>query len=82
MLQLPYNQRGDFMTSTISFIKTTALTTLGLYVLFAGLMAIAAVLSWVTWEFVGEWLGRIGIIARLVVVITGAIAFITGLIRK
>ena len=66
MLQLPYNQRGDFMTSTISFIKTTALTTLGLYVLFAGLMAIAAVLSWVTWEFVGEWLGRIGIIALLV----------------
>ncbi len=70
------------MVSSLSFIRITALITLTLYVLFAGLIAILAVLSWITWEFVGEWLGRVGLVALLVVVLTSVIALLTGLIRK
>lgn len=70
------------MASALNFIKVTTLTTLALYVLLAGLLAIAAVLSWVSWEFVGEWLGRIGLVTLLIVALTGAIAAITGLLRK
>ena len=70
------------MASSIQFIKVTTLVALSLYVLFAGLMAILAILSWVNWEFVGEWLGRVGLVALLLVVLTSVIAGITGLIRK
>ena len=70
------------MVSSLSFIRIPALITLTLYVLFAGLIAILAVLSWITWEFVGEWLGRVGLVALLVVVLTSVIALLTGLIRK
>lgn len=70
------------MNSALAFIKNTTITTAILYVTFAGLLAILAVLSWVTWEFVGEWLGRVGLVALLLVVLSSVIALLTGMVRK
>ena len=70
------------MNSSISFIRNTVIGTLILYVVFAGLLAILAVLTWISWEFVGEWLGRVGLIAVLVAGLSSVIALLIGLIRK
>jgi hypothetical protein len=73
---------GASMESAIKFIKPTIITTLILYVTFAGLLSILAVLSWVSWGFVGEWLSRIGLVALLLALLSSAIALLTGLLRK
>gem|GEM_PF-6202691 len=70
------------MQSALTFIKNITLITLILYVTLAGLLAILAVLTWVSWEFVGEWLGRLGLIAALLIIISSAVAALTGLIRR
>ena len=70
------------MNSSISFIRNTVIGTLILYVVFAGLLAILAVLTWISWEFVGEWLGRVGLIAVLVAGLSSIIALLIGLVRK
>ena len=70
------------MQQALVFIKNTALTTLILYVTFAGLLAILAVLSWVSWEFTREWLGRIGLVAVLLLAVSSVVAALTGLLRK
>ena len=70
------------MESALNFIKNSVIAVLITYVVFAGLMAILAVLTWVSWEFVGEWLGRIGLIALLLIALTSAVALLTSLLRK
>lgn len=70
------------MTSTFHFIKITTLSTFILYVLFVGLLTILAVLSWVSWNFVGEWSGRVGLVALLIVALSSIIAALLGLIRR
>lgn len=70
------------MESTLQFAKVTFITTFAVYVVIAGLFAIAGVLGWTTWELIGEWLGRIAIIAGIVVVLSTAVAFLLGTIRR
>lgn len=71
-----------FMQSTLTFIKNITLITVILYVTFAGLLTILAILTWVSWPFVGEWLGRIGLIAALLVLLSSVVTILTGLIRR
>jgi hypothetical protein len=45
-------------------------------------MIIGGVLSWLSWDFIGEWIGRIGFVALLVAALSGVIAVLAGLFRK
>lgn len=70
------------MQSSLNFIKNATITALIIYVIFAGLLAILATLSWVTWEFVGEWAGRIGLATLLLLVLNAVVSLLVGLVRK
>ncbi len=70
------------MQSSLTFIKNATITTLILYVIFSGLLAILAAIGWVTWDFVGEWAGRIGLVTLLILVLTAVVSFLVGLIKK
>jgi uncharacterized membrane protein YraQ (UPF0718 family) len=67
------------MKTSLNFIKNSVL---GIYILFIGLMIIGGVLSWLSWDFIGEWIGRIGFVALLVAALSGVIAVLAGLFRK
>ncbi|MBH1980688.1 hypothetical protein I8H83_05540 [Candidatus Saccharibacteria bacterium] len=69
-------------TTSTPYIKYSALLLVGLYVIFAGLLAIAAVLEAITWEFVVEWLIKIGIVAIILLAVSTLIGFITTSVRK
>ncbi len=70
------------MHSSLTFIKNTVITALIIYVIFAGLLAILATLSWIGWAFVGEWSGRVGLVTLLVVALTIIVSLLVGFVRK
>jgi hypothetical protein len=70
------------MKTSLNFIKNSVLGIAILYILFIGLMIIGGVLSWLSWDFIGEWIGRIGFVALLVAALSGVIAVLAGLFRK
>ena len=59
---------------------SSVITVIALYLLFAGLAAISAVLEWVTWEEVTDWLIKGAFVASIFLVLNIVIALLTQLI--
>lgn len=64
------------------YITSSFITILGLYVVFVGLMGIAAILDWTTWDIVTEWSVKIGASALVVFLINCVIALLTKFLPK
>jgi uncharacterized membrane protein len=59
------------------YVTNSVIVIVGLYIVFAGLAAVSAVLEFATWEEVKEWLTKGAAVAAVVLVINVVITFLT-----
>lgn len=70
------------MNKSLTYIKHTAVVLIALYVIFAGLLAASAVLSWATWVQVGDWLTKAAAVFAILLVINIIVSMLVNATRK
>ena len=70
------------MNKSLTYIKHTAVVLVALYVIFAGLLAVSAVLSWATWPQVGEWLTKAAAVFAILLLINVVVSMLVNATRK
>lgn len=70
------------MNKSLTYIKHTAVVLIALYVIFAGLLAASAVLSWATWAQVSDWLTKAAAVFAILLVINIIVSMLVNATRK